>query len=363
LKDRLRASKKVVDKAYQPLGGSFEKPYNINICDACPYEDIVISEEFPLLKARCIRVPVSYCREVKCSAGITVVCRARERLLELGSTSQAKVLDLILPMLYFGSFAKFYFVGKQLISEMHVESLTNNLTVTVLQKMKDKFGTWSGGPDHRSHFTPLDLIAIYSDKEIHKKAIKAIQDFCDYLETKPKMDLVQYKVLLLETVHFLPGIDLSSGQNLGLYLALCGYMKRNLHNAFLSFPVAGSSSSETINKENSILETELVANENTFRFEGPMAEEMKKSLHFKANPEDFSKTVRIVSTYAGFESRPYWVERIFSEVLGPKKTNDWLFKEQSMFWIFKEKNRYGVDSYVAKEKKANGTFYLNVVAD
>jgi hypothetical protein len=53
-------------------------------------------------------------------------------------------------------------------------------------------------------------------------------------------------------------------------------MKRNLHNAFLSFPVAGSSSSETIDKENSILKTELVANENTFRFEGPMAQKNEK---------------------------------------------------------------------------------------
>jgi hypothetical protein len=94
-------------------------------------------------------------------------------------------------MLYFGSFAKFYFVGKQLISEMHVESLTNNLTVAVLQKIKDKFGTWSEGPDHRGHSTSLNLIAIYSDMETPKKAIKAIQDFCDYLERKPKMDLVQ----------------------------------------------------------------------------------------------------------------------------------------------------------------------------
>jgi uncharacterized protein YjiK len=45
------------------------------------------------------------------------------------------------------------------------------------------------------------------------------------------------------------------------------------------------------------------------------------------------------------------------------KTKDWLLKEQSMFWIFKERNPYRVNSYVAKEKKANGTFYLNVVVD
>jgi hypothetical protein len=66
-------------------------------------------------------------------------------------------------------------------------------------------------------------------------------------------------------------------------------MKRNLHNAFLSFPVAGYGSCETINKENSILETELAAKENTFRFLGRMAQEMKEPLHFKANPEFFPR--------------------------------------------------------------------------
>jgi hypothetical protein len=150
------------------------------------------------------------------------------------------------------------------------------------------------------------------------------------------------------------GVDLFYGQNLGLYLALCGYIAQNLHNSILCFPVEGYGSSQAIEKENAAIaaEVEALAKEDSATFKAPLLDLMRE-FGFKADPNGFKKTVRIISVFTGLESRPYWVECIFCDCIGPSGTSDWLFKGQSMFWIFKTENEFGEIVFVAREKMAN----------
>lgn len=109
LKNKLRIFRDTIDEAYKPMKGSFLKPFDIDLSDTRLFEETVISNEFPHLTCRCIRVPASYCREVKCSSAMTVICWAGERLSELGVVDcDEKMLHLILAVLYLGSFAKMF---------------------------------------------------------------------------------------------------------------------------------------------------------------------------------------------------------------------------------------------------------------
>jgi hypothetical protein len=143
--------------------------------------------------------------------------------------------------------------------KLDVAAKDTNLTVLLLATIKDKFGKWSGGPDHRGHLTSLDLFAIYSDDEVHAKALLAMKIFAQMMENNPKMTILEYKVLLDDTVASIPSVDLFYGQNLGLYLALCGYITKNLYNSFLCFPVEGYGSSQAIEKENAAIAAEVEA--------------------------------------------------------------------------------------------------------
>ena len=120
------------------------------------------------------------------------------------------------------------------------------------------------------------------------------------------MTILEYKVLLQDTVASLPGVDLFYGQNLGLYLALCGYITKKLHNSFLCFPVEGYGSSQVIEKENSAIaaEVEALAEVDYATFKGPLLDLMR-DFGFKADPNGFKKPVRIISVFTGLESRPY----------------------------------------------------------
>ncbi len=177
------------------------------------------------------------------------------------------------------------------------------------------------------------------------------------------MTILEYKILLDDTVASIPGVGLFYGQNLGLYLSLCGYITKNLHNSFLCFPVEGYGSSQAIEKENAAIaaEVEALAKEDSATVKGPLLDLMR-DFGFKADPNGFKKTVRIISVFTGLESRPYWVECIFCNCIGPSSTSDWLFKGQSMFWIFKTENEFGETVFVAREKTANSLFYVDVVS-
>lgn len=266
-------------------------------------------------------------------------------------------------MLYMGSFVKLFLVCDDFIQS--IDSTEVNLTVKLFKKLKDIFGSWSGGPDHRGHVSSVDVITYYSDVEKHAAAISAIESFAESLENSSKLSLPDFKSLLQTLVKALPGIDLFYGQNLGLYLALGGYLRKNLHNALLAFPVEGQGSSRTIQEEDDALTAELNtlnADDSSFEFKGPMVDQMK-NLGFKATVENFATTVRVVSGFVGIDSRPCWIECLFCDGIGPQDKPDHIFPNQSMFWLFKRTNKFGITTYVAKEKKANGTFYLNVIND
>lgn len=85
-----------------------------------------------------------------------------------------------------------------------------------------------------------------------------------------------------------------------------------------------------------------------------------KNFGFHADVHSFEKTVRLVSGYCGIESRACWVECIFCDGIGPTKTYDWIFKGQSMFWIFRIVNERNEVKYVARERKFGGLFYVDV---
>jgi hypothetical protein len=362
LKNKLRQFRSMIDKAYKPFSGSFLCPHKIDLSDSRPFQELVITQDKPELTVQASKVPANYCREVKCSSAITVACRSKERLADLGAP-KTKLLEIILPILFMGSFAKLFFICEEFVSKLDVAAKDTNLTVLLLATIKDKFGKWSGGPDHRGHPISLDLIAIYSDDEVHAKALLAMKTFAHKMENNSKMTILEYKILLDDTVASIPGVGLFYGQNLGLYLALCGYITKNLHNSFLCFPVEGYGSSQAIEKENAAIaaEVEALAKEDSATVKGPLLDLMR-DFGFKADPNGFKKTVRIISVFTGLESRPYWVECIFCDCIGPSSTSDWLFKGQSMFWIFKTENEFGETVFVAREKMANSLFYVDVVS-
>jgi hypothetical protein len=267
------------------------------------------------------------------------------------------MLDLVLVMLYLGSFAKFYYVMEDFLEGLTASNCHGNLTVRYLELMKEKFGTWVGGPDHRGRPTSVDVIAVYSNEEAHQVAIDSLKTFAVALESSD-MALLQFKEVLVKMVASLPGIDLFYGQNLGLYLALCGYLKKNIQNAFLCFPIDNLGSARTIEEENNTLQAELQELLSS-EFEGPMADQMVE-FGFRSDIPSFLKTVRIIAGFCGIESRACWVECFFCDCIGPSKTYDWIFKGQSLFWLFREKDEYGGTVFVAREKKANSAFYIDV---
>jgi hypothetical protein len=362
LKNKLKQFRSMIDKAYKSFSGSFPCPHKIDLADNWPFQELVITQDKPELTVQASKVPANYCREVKCSSAITVACRSKEQIADLGAP-KTKLLEIILPILSMRSFAKLFFICKEFVSKLDVAAKDTNLTVLLLATIKDKFGKWSGGPDHQGHPTSLDLIAIYSDDEVHAKALLSMKTFAQMMENNPKMTILEYNVLLNDTVASIPGVDLFYGQKLGLYSAVCGYITKNLHNSFLCFPVEGYGSSQAIKKENAAIaaEVEALAKEDSATFKGPLLDLMRE-FGFKADPNGFKKTVRIISVFSALESRPYWVECIFCDCIGPSSTSDWLFKGQSMFWIFKTENEFGETVFVAREKMANSLFYVDVVS-
>jgi hypothetical protein len=225
LKNKLRQLRDAVNEAYAPLGGSFAEPHRINVKDNSPFKDNVpITKDRPSLTFFRILTRASYAREIKCSAGITVVRRVHKKLLAIGCTHNFKMFDLVLVMLYLGSFAKCYYVMEDFLEGLTASNCHGNLTVRHLELMKEKFGTWVGGLDHRGGPTSVDVIAVYSNEEAHQVAIDSLKTFAVALESSD-MALLQFKEVLVKMVASLPGIDLFYGQNLGLYLALCGYLK------------------------------------------------------------------------------------------------------------------------------------------
>jgi hypothetical protein len=114
----------------------------------------------------------------------------------------------------------------------------------------------------------------------------------------------------------------------------------------------------TIKEENNTLQAELQELLSS-EFEGPMADQMVE-FGFRSDIPSFLKTVRIIAGFCGIESRACWVECFFCDCIGPSKTYDWIFKGQSLFWLFREKDEYGGTVFVAREKKANSAFYIDV---
>jgi hypothetical protein len=68
----------------------------------------------------------------------------------------------LLPILSMGFFAKQFFICEEFVSKLDVATKDTNLTVLLLATIKDKFGKWSGGPDHQGHPTYLDLLTIFT---------------------------------------------------------------------------------------------------------------------------------------------------------------------------------------------------------
>jgi hypothetical protein len=131
LKNKLQQFRSMIDKAYEPFSGSFSCPHKIDLANNWPFQELVITQDKPELTVQASKVPANYCREVKCSSAITVACRSKEQLADLGAP-ETKLFQIILPMLSMGSFAKLFFICEEFVSKLDVAAKDTNLTVCSL---------------------------------------------------------------------------------------------------------------------------------------------------------------------------------------------------------------------------------------
>ena len=329
LKTLLRTFRDKLDRDYKTFGGSFAKPHDISFPDVP--QTPLLSESINGLEWSCYKMTPSYAREIYCAGGMTILYGANVILADCGKTRR-KMLELYVVALSMGSWFKFYYSGVELLNTMK-DHVDDNLVVLLLQAMITKFGSWNGGPQHRGRATNIDLLSHYKDPANVEAAVTAMEKFLVVLETKPNLELEEFKIELTMMVSHLPGVGEHYGMNLGLYAGLTGLLSTNLYNCFLMYPILGQGSAETLEKQNKILQTELDILRNKEGICGEVVDRMKE-IGLRADLKGYRKTVRLVSRFCGIEQRYCWVENICCDGIGPNQTKfDYAFPGQSMFWF------------------------------
>jgi hypothetical protein len=330
LKTLLRRFRDRLNRDYKPFGGSFVCPENIWFPDL-----ETVNDSSPVLSSECIngnhyscfKFSPGYAREIYCAGGMTILYEANV-ILAHGRKSLSKMLELYIVALSMGSWFKFFFAGKEILPTIEDNS-SGNLVVLLLTKMADKFGGWSGGPQHRGRPTNVDLLQHYQDATNVESAVNAMEKFLMMVETKPNLELAEFKTELILMVESLPGVDEHFGMNLGLYAGLTGLISKNLHNCFLSYPIAGQGSATTIETENVTLQAEL----EEMDLSGSTMERVKE-IGLRSDLKGYRQTVRLLSSFCGIEQRYCWIENTCCDGIGPNKgKTDYAFPDQSIFWF------------------------------
>ena len=329
LKTLLHTFRNKLDREYKTFGGSFARPQDISFPDM-PHPSL--SNEFINgLEWPCYKMSPSYAREIYCAAGMTILYNANVILAGCGK-DRRKMLELYVVALSMGSWFKFYYSGIELLVTMK-DHVDDNLIVLLLQGMETKFGSWNGGPQHRGRATNVDLLLHYTNLANVNAAVTAMDTFLRVLETKPTLELEEFKTELMTMVSPLLGVGEHYGMNIGLYAGLTGLLSNNLHNCFLMYPISGQGSADTLQTQNDILEKELDVLRTKENISGDVVERIKE-IGLKADLKGYHKTVRLLSSFCGIEQRFCWIESICCDGIGPNQTKfDYAFPGQSMFWF------------------------------
>jgi hypothetical protein len=328
-KTLLRTFRDKLDRDYKTFGGSFGRPQDISFPDT---PQLSLSME-PIngFEWACYKMSPSYAREIYCAGGMTVLYGANVILADYGK-ARRKMLELYVVALSMGSWFKFYYSGMELLVTMK-DHIDDNLIVLLLQGMEAKFGSWNGGPQHRGRATNVDLLLHYKDPANVEAAVTAMEHFLVVLETKPTLELEEFKTELTAMVSSLLGVGEHYGMNLGLYAGLTGLLSANLHNCFLTYPIAGQGSANTLQAQDDILQAELDVLRSKEGISGEVVDRIKE-IGLRADLKGYHKTVRLVSSFCGIEQRYCWVENICCDGIGPNQTKfDYAFPGQSMFWF------------------------------
>jgi hypothetical protein len=329
LKTLLRTFRDKLNRDYKTFGGSFARPQDISFPDA-PLSSLS-NELINGSEWACYKMSPSYAREIYCAGGMTILYGANIILADCGK-ARRKMLELYVVALTMGSWFKFYYSGMELLVTLK-DHVDDNLIVLLLQTMEAKFGSWNGGPHHRGRATNVDLLLHYKDPANVEAAVVAMEHFLVVLESKPTLELEEFKTELTAMVSPLLGVGEHYGMNIGLYAGLTGLLSTNLHNCFLMYPIVGQGSANTLQAQNEILQSELDILRNKEGISGEVVDRMKE-IGLRADLKGYRKTVRLVSSFCGIEQRYCWVENICCDGIGPNQAKfDYAFPGQSMFWF------------------------------
>jgi hypothetical protein len=122
--------------------------------------------------------------------------------------------------------------------------------------------------------------------------------FLVVLETKPTLELEEFKTELTIMVSPLLGVGEHYGMNLGLYAGLTGLLSTNLHNCFLAYPIEGQGSANTLQAQNEILQGELDMLRSKDGASGEVIDRTKE-IGLRADLKGYRQTIRLVSSFCG----------------------------------------------------------------
>jgi hypothetical protein len=174
------------------------------------------------------------------------------------------------------------------------------------------------------------------------------------------LSLVNFASAVGIMVQSLPGVGIHFGMNLGLYAGLTGLMKSNLHNCFLSFPIAGQGSANTLKEQNEIFQSEL---DNLEGADGAVVARMKE-VGLKSDLKGYHQTVRLITSFCDLQPRECWVECLCCDGIGPNQDNsDCIFPGQALFWLFPltpRQDKIHEMKFVARRKQWGSQLWTDV---
>jgi hypothetical protein len=338
LKAKLRSFRDRLNIGYQRFGGSFAKPQDMWFCDegGVPFDSEVVNG----IEHKFYKIPISYAREIDCSPGMTVLYRINCLVKAAGlPNSRMKMLEPYVVALLCGAWMKFYHAGMKFVSKLEATPalLTTNLACGLLDEMNEMYDNWRGGANHRGRTTSVDLHAYYSKQANIEAAVCAMDDFLLQIEKRRVLHLLDYHGLLKSLVENLHGVGLFFGGNFGLYCGLTGLVSRNLHNCFLSFPLPNQGSEATLITHDEQLKNEVAmltsVDTDCPILQGSVMDQVRQ-LRLDPSLAGYTKTTRLISSFAGLEPRMCWVECLCCDGIGPNANkHSYVFNKQSMFWF------------------------------